>query len=128
MAKLGRTSRASAAAARLADIPQSIVNPNAKIKEGYQTIEVITDDGRIVSGIVVQRTPSHVQLRDAKDRTVTILNGDIDELSGSPLSIMPGGLNKSLRRDEPINLLRYLSELGREEAFSARPADPGTEK
>jgi putative heme-binding domain-containing protein len=89
---------------------------------------VITDDGRIVTGVVVQRTPSHIQLRNAKDRTVTIPNDDIDELSVSPLSIMPGGLTNSLRRDELIDLLRYLSALGREEAFSARPANPGTEK
>jgi putative heme-binding domain-containing protein len=100
--------------ARLADILQSIVNPNAKIKEGYQTTEVITGDGRIVTGVVVQRTPTHIQLRDAKDRVITIPNDEIDELSGSAISIMPRGLTKSLRRDELVDLLRYLSALGRE--------------
>jgi hypothetical protein len=39
----------------------------------------------------------------------------------SPVSMMPPGLTASLREDEFVDLVRFLSELGREGAFKTQP-------
>jgi len=39
----------------------------------------------------------------------------------SPASMMPAGLTASLREDEFIDLVRFLSELGREGAYKIKP-------
>jgi hypothetical protein len=39
----------------------------------------------------------------------------------SPVSMMPAGMTASLREDEFVDLVRFLSELGREGAFKTQP-------
>ena len=58
---------------------------------------------------------SLVVLRDAKDQLAHLRPDEIDEMEVSLLSLMPEGLTKSLRRDELVDLVRFLSALGRED-------------
>ena len=99
--------------ARVADILMSLLEPSATIKQGYQTAQIITVDGKIISGILQQRTQQNVSVRDAMNRLHTISNDDIDEVEGSRVSMMPSGLLETLTRDELIDLVAYLSTLGR---------------
>ena len=48
--------------ARVGDILSSLLEPSATIKQGYQTAHVVTVDGRIVSGIVQQRTQQSITI------------------------------------------------------------------
>lgn len=98
--------------AQLPDILQSLVDPSAKIKQGFQTTQIITSDGQIVTGIVQQETDSQVTLRDAKDQLKTIPVDEIVTMRPSRQSTMPSGLLETLHRDELIDLLKYLSSLG----------------
>jgi putative heme-binding domain-containing protein len=91
-----------------------MLDRSATINEGYQTAHVVIADGRIVSGILQQQTATHVSIRDAKDKLHTIPVEDVDEIEPSQLSVMPTGLTEILNRDELVDLVRYLSSLGRE--------------
>ena len=94
----------------------SLLEPSATIKQGYQTAHIITVDGRIISGIIQQRTQQSVTIRDAMNRLQTISNNDIEEVDASRISVMPSGLMETLTRDELIDLVSYLSKLGRVQA------------
>ncbi|MEK6249108.1 MAG: hypothetical protein N2C12_13070, partial [Planctomycetales bacterium] len=96
---------------------ESILDPSAKLKDQYQTVVVETTDGRILTGIVTEDGPSQMRLRDGKDVLRTISRNDIEHTQPSPVSLMPAELTQSLRRDELIDLVRFLSELGREGAY-----------
>jgi hypothetical protein len=74
---------------------------------------VQTADGRTVAGIVAQKTETHLVLRDQNDELLRIALADIERQANSPLSLMPEDTVKSLRRDELVDLVRFLSELGK---------------
>lgn len=110
--RVGPSLAAIGAASPLDYIIDSLVHPAKNVKEGYNSLVVLTTDGRVVTGIQVSRTDSELVLRDATDKEVRIATADIDEESPGA-SLMPAGLIDGLSREELADLVRYLSELGR---------------
>ena len=92
---------------------ESVLDPNETIKEGYRTVNVRTRDGRLFSGIGRQRSRTDLFLRDSADQRISIPLDSIEELNDG-LSLMPSGLTVTLSRDEFVDLIRFMFELGRE--------------
>jgi putative heme-binding domain-containing protein len=100
-------------------VANSILDPNLAIKEQFVTRIITTADGESFTGIVVDRDDVRVNLRDAAGKIVTIPKADIeDEEEGK--SLMPQGLTKFLTRAELVDLVRFISELGRPGAYALR--------
>jgi len=95
------------------ELVQSLLEPSAKIKQNYETVNVVTIDGLIVSGVVRRQSDSEIVLLDASAKTHVIPAGEIDEVCRSNTSLMPKELTALLRRDELVDLIRFLSELGK---------------
>jgi putative heme-binding domain-containing protein len=100
---------------------ESLVQPSKKIKEGYHTTTVVRTDGTIVSGVLVKKTGEGVILRDNNGVEISIPAGDIEEEAVSPVSLMPAGLTAKLGRDEFVDLVAFLSRLGKEGEFRVPP-------
>ena len=91
---------------------ESLLDPNAKVKEGFHTVVVITDSGKTFSGIKVRQTDTQLILRDAEGKETAIALDSIDEqVNGT--SLMPAGLSDKLTHQELVDLVRFLSELGK---------------
>lgn len=99
--------------ATLDEIVQSLLEPSAKIKQNYETANVLTVDGLIVSGVVRRQSDSEIVLLDSNAKTRVIPAGQIDEVYLSKTSLMPDELTALLRRDELVDLIRFMSELGK---------------
>ncbi|MDA1039659.1 MAG: c-type cytochrome, partial [Planctomycetota bacterium] len=110
--QVGPNLAAIGAASPLDYIIDSLVDPAKNVKEGYQTLVVLTDDGRVVTGIQVSRSDDELVLRDALDREVRIPSAEIDEESVGT-SLMPAGLIDPLSREELADLVRFLAGLGK---------------
>ncbi|PHS13211.1 MAG: sorbosone dehydrogenase [Blastopirellula sp.] len=94
-------------------IVESLLRPSAKVKENFHSLIILTDAGQVVSGIPVRRTDTDLVLRDAEDRQITIPLDSIErEKEGR--SLMPDGAMDSLTRAEIVDLVRFISELGKE--------------
>jgi putative heme-binding domain-containing protein len=93
---------------------ESILNPTAKIKEGYHMTMVTTKDGGVFAGGVAQDSSDELVIRDAANQMHRVAKANITQKTISPVSMMPPGLTASLREDEFLDLVRFLSELGRE--------------
>lgn len=91
---------------------ESLLDPNAKVKENYHTIVVATIEGKLLSGVQVKQSKEEVVLRTANDNLVTIARSDIDEIAQG-VSLMPEGQVDALTDHEIAALVRFLSELGR---------------
>ncbi len=91
---------------------ESLLEPNAKVKENYHAVLVATDEGKVVAGIPVRQSETELVLRDAEDRQVVIPIDAIEEKRDSR-SLMPDGLVDTLTRQELTDLVRFLSELGK---------------
>jgi putative heme-binding domain-containing protein len=90
----------------------SLLDPNKAIKENYNTLVVTTGKGKVYTGIKVKETNSELVLRDADSKEVAVPIADIDEKTNGN-SLMPNGLTDNLTRGELVDLVRFLSELGR---------------
>jgi putative heme-binding domain-containing protein len=95
----------------------SVLNPNSKIKEGYHSKILELADGRVLTGIIVRETPKEVVIRDATDAEVTLQPAAI-EVRSDGRSLMPDGVIDALTRSELVDLIRFLSELGKVGAFA----------
>lgn len=100
-------------------IVKSILDPNAAIKEQYLTKLITTDDGRIVTGIVVSRDKDQVTLKDATGALIRLPASGIEE-EAEGKSLMPEGITKILTKDEVLDLIRFVSELGKPGPYATR--------
>ncbi len=100
------------ASAQLDYLIDSVLLPNKQVKENYHSLRIDTTSGLQITGIKVRETPTELVLRDAEDREVVIAKNKIEEqkIGGS---LMPEGLVDPLTRGELVDLIRFLSELGK---------------
>ncbi len=98
-------------------ILESLLDPNAKLKEGYNTTTVLTDDGRVAVGIAIGRDAATLQLRlaDGKEAAIPVAAIE-DERPGK--SLMPTGLVDTLTKQQLVDLNAFLSSLGRVPAYT----------
>jgi putative heme-binding domain-containing protein len=92
----------------LATMLRSIVDPSAEIREGYQYFLVITDDGRSLTGFVVDRDPQATVLRTLDGETVTLAADEIDTIEPLGKSLMPAGLLDGLDDRQIRDFFAYL--------------------
>ena len=98
-------------------ILQSLIEPNARLKEGYNTLSVLTDAGTITQGIPVGGDDQTLRLRTADGKVVTLQRENIEaEQPGQ--SLMPAGSVDTLTKAELVDLVAFLAALGRDPAFS----------
>lgn len=98
-------------------IIESLIDPQAKLKEGFQTIVVLTDEGQVISGLERSRTPEKLSLLTAEGNVVEIARDSISE-EKTGKSLMPAGLVDGLSMSQLADLVRFLSELGRTPEYS----------
>ena len=96
----------------------SILDPNKNVKEGYQSVVVTTDQGKVLTGIKLRQTDTDLLLRDVEDREFGVPLKSIDEQSNGS-SLMPVGLVDKLTKSELIDLVRFMSELGKPGPYAA---------
>jgi putative heme-binding domain-containing protein len=100
------------ASAQVDYLIDSILVPNKAVKENYHALIVGTTKGQVFTGVKVRETNTELVLRDAEDREISIPVKMIDERTMGG-SLMPEGAADSLTRPELVNLVRFLSELGK---------------
>jgi putative heme-binding domain-containing protein len=102
-------------------IIESILLPSKVVKEGYTMVQVVTKDGRALSGILVRESKLELVLRDPIRDDVVISAADIEERHTGG-SLMPAELDQTLTDAELADLVRFLSELGRPGPFAVATA------
>jgi putative heme-binding domain-containing protein len=108
----------SAGSAPVDYLIESILQPTKAVKEGYHALIVETNDGDQITGIKVRQSDKELILRDAVQDEIVI---PLDTIKGKPRqggSMMPAGLADPLTRQELVDLVRFLSELGRPGPFA----------
>ncbi|MGE5190920.1 MAG: PVC-type heme-binding CxxCH protein [Deltaproteobacteria bacterium] len=94
--------------ANLDYILSNLLDPSSEIAQDFRMSVVETTGGRILTGLVVERTPARLTLQTATDR-VTIPAEEIDEVKLSEVSIMPEGQLESLTKEQVRDFIAYLA-------------------
>ena len=86
----------------------SILIPNAAIDSNYVSYSVLTADGQTHTGIIAQETASSITLKQAQNKTVTLLRQDIDQIRSSGISLMPDGVEKNISIEQMADLISFI--------------------
>ncbi len=89
---------------------ESIVNPNAKISPGFDSVVVVTKDKQSVAGILKSETPEILTLNSPEDGIVKVKKADIVKREKG-LSGMPAELAKVLSKRDLRDLIEFLASL-----------------
>ncbi|MBS0263442.1 MAG: HEAT repeat domain-containing protein [Planctomycetes bacterium] len=100
----------------------AVLNPNLAVKEQFVTRIFETTDGKVLTGIVIDRDESRVRFRDAQGKTIVLPVADI-EAEAEGKSMMPAGLTKFLTKGELLDLIRFVSELGKPGPYAVQPGN-----
>jgi putative heme-binding domain-containing protein len=91
-----------------AKLIESIVDPNAEVAEKYRSTAIVTDDGSVVTGLLVSDTDQGVEIFDGKE-TRKIAKDEIEQRRTLQQSSMPEGAAATVAPSEFIDLIEYLS-------------------
>ena len=91
-------------------IVENVLDPNAVIGQDFQARLILTVEGRVISGLVIEESDSAITIRTATG-SETVARDDIEEIKVSDNSFMPEGLLKTLNEQQKIELLKYLMSL-----------------
>jgi putative heme-binding domain-containing protein len=86
----------------------NVLDPNREVNPQYKTYNVITTDGRSLSGMLTAETASSITLTQAEGKAETVLRIDIESLRGSGLSLMPEGLEKVLDPQQLADVMAFI--------------------
>ncbi|MBS0263199.1 MAG: HEAT repeat domain-containing protein [Planctomycetes bacterium] len=89
---------------------EAIVFPDKQIAKGFDPVVIVTDSGKVYSGIIREETDTHVRLMNADGQLVAIPKTEIEERVRGK-SAMPEDLIKKLNRFELRDLVEFLSSL-----------------
>ena len=87
---------------------ESIVDPNRAIAKGFETAQLIMNDGTVRVGIVQQETPDELHLIDAEAKKFTVAKSDIDERQQGK-SAMPVDAISKMSLLELRDLIEFLA-------------------
>jgi|GEM_PF-662672 putative heme-binding domain-containing protein len=105
-----------------ADLLEAMMDPDKKIRKGYESFVVLTDAGKVYSGRIVEKTDDAITLITTNEKGVqeiVIKQDDIDVMKQSTTSLMPRGLLKGLADSDIEDLLAYLNSLPDTKPFPA---------
>ncbi len=90
----------------------NILTPSAIIQDDYKMHIILTDDGRIYSGIPASENERQLRLRIAdRDEPITIAKSQIESREIAAVSMMPEGTLQYLGDQEVMDLFAYLQSL-----------------
>jgi len=90
---------------------ESVLYPSKFILDGYQQTTIKTNDGVVLVGIIRGETDKEVTLLDANGQKNDIKKENIKLRKTSEQSLMPEGLNTSLKPEEFTDLIQFLESL-----------------
>ncbi|MDC0373304.1 HEAT repeat domain-containing protein [bacterium] len=90
------------------DLLEAIVLPSASIARYHETVNVVTKDGKVVSGLLVKENTNAMFLASAEGAMQAVAYTEIDRGNYSNVSLMPEGYEKILTPREIADIVVYL--------------------
>jgi putative heme-binding domain-containing protein len=95
----------------------SVFDPSLVIGQGYQTVTVVTKDGRNLTGLIVEDSDQRVVLKMPGEGEEAVPRNNVKYTRVSKLSMMPEGIETWVERKDLVDLFAFL-------ALDKPPGDP----
>jgi quinoprotein glucose dehydrogenase len=89
---------------------ESLVDPNRQIAKGFDSVTLLLDDGRVVSGVLRAEDTTSLRIVTPEGQSMTIPRDTIEDRATGK-SAMPEDIVKKLTKHEIRDLVEYLSTL-----------------
>lgn len=99
----------------------NVFDPSLVIGPAYQAVNVVTVDGRVLTGLLAEDSEQRVVLKTQGGKLEIVPRGDVEEQVPSQLSLMPENLEQQLQPQELADLFAFLT-------FDKHPREPDAEK
>ena len=90
------------------DLLANILDPNMAIASGFDTWQAVLNSGETVQGVIAAETPAAITLRANNMQDKTVSRQDIKTLKALNTSLMPGGLEKNIDKQQMSDLMAFL--------------------
>lgn len=91
---------------------KNILDPNAVIEPRFIAYNAELEDDRVVSGVIKSESSTGVTMVSGNGVTETIGRTELRSLKASSLSLMPEGLEQTIKPEQMADLLAYLRGAG----------------
>jgi putative heme-binding domain-containing protein len=86
----------------------NLYDPNLVIGKDYRARTAVMNDGRVVTGLLVEDSPARAVLRIAGGKQEILPRGDIETIKESAVSLMPEDLEKQVSADDLRDLIAFI--------------------
>ena len=93
------------------ELLEQIVDPSAVVAAEFANWLVVTDEGKMLSGLIVSRSEDTFVLKEATGKEHEVFVDGIEVLEQQSQSLMPANLLQSLTAQQAADLLAYLESL-----------------
>ena len=88
-----------------------ILHPSGHIESEYTSYVVVTERGRILTGILTSDSATSIVLLRDKGLTDTVLRTEIESMTASNTSLMPSDVHKIVSPQDVADLIAYLRDV-----------------
>ncbi|QDV52508.1 PVC-type heme-binding CxxCH protein [Gimesia fumaroli] len=93
------------------DLLIAILDPSREAQSNYNTYTIVTEQGKLFTGIIAAETATSYTIRRAEGKEDVILRNNIDTLLSNGVSLMPNGLEKEVNPQQMADLLEFIKSL-----------------
>ena len=94
-----------------AELAEAILEPSAKIAQGFETQKIATKNGQTYEGFIVRESGEEVELRNSTGAVTVLPKAEIEERAKSEVSVMPTGLADLITVKELAAIISFLESL-----------------
>lgn len=93
------------------DLLIAIMDPSREAQSNFLSYTVVTDEGRVLTGLIASESSEAITLRQAEGKETIVLRSQIEVLRSNGISLMPIGLEKELQPADINDLIAYIKSL-----------------
>ena len=90
-----------------------ILDPSRSVEGNFRSYTVVMNDGLVHNGMLAGESQTSIELIDTEAKKHTLVRQDIDQLIASSKSVMPEGFEKTIPREEFVDLMEFLTAKGK---------------
>ncbi len=105
-------------------IVESLLWPKREVAKEFVPHRVVTVEGKLLQGYLQSQTDSHLELRDPSTLQITKIPVDDIDVHVHGDTLMPDGLTSGMNSVEKQDLIKFLSQLGRDGGIAAESVAP----
>ncbi|MBX3441731.1 MAG: c-type cytochrome [Planctomyces sp.] len=99
------------------DLLLAILDPNREALPQYTSYTVVTDDGRIFTGLLAAETETTLTVRRAERQEDVVLRSQVELIRSNSQSLMPAGLEKDLTPRDVADVIAWIRAMPPEPGF-----------